>query len=122
MYEISVESHFDAAHYLREYRGKCENLHGHRYKVKVSIKTSQIDEGGLAYDFIELKQKLNEVIKDFDHHCLNDVPPFNTINPSAENIATTIYERMNTLLDGRPIISRVQVWETPENQVTYYPD
>jgi len=122
MFEISVESHFDAAHYLREYHGKCENLHGHRYTVILSIRSGKLDKGGIAYDFEILKKHLNSVLKEFDHHSLNEVPPFDKINPSAENIAVTIYDRCQPLLGKKVKISQVQVWETPNNQVTYYPD
>jgi 6-pyruvoyltetrahydropterin/6-carboxytetrahydropterin synthase len=122
MFEVSVESHFDAAHFLRDYHGKCENLHGHRYNVILSIKSDKLDKGGMAYDFELLKKHLNAVLDDFDHHSLNDVPPFDKINPSAENIAVTIYERCKPLLGNKVAISKVQVWETPNNQITYYPE
>ena len=122
MFEVSVESHFDAAHFLRDYHGKCENLHGHRYNVILSIKSDKLDKGGMAYDFELLKKHLNAVLDDFDHHSLNDVPPFDEINPSAENIAVTICQRCKPLLGKKVVISKVQVWETPNNQITYYPE
>jgi 6-pyruvoyltetrahydropterin/6-carboxytetrahydropterin synthase len=122
MFEVSVESHFDAAHFLRDYHGKCENLHGHRYNVILSIKSGKLDKGGMAYDFELLKKHLNAVLDDFDHHSLNEVPPFDKINPSAENIAVTIYERCQPRLGKKAVITKVQVWETPVNQVTYYPE
>ena len=119
MYQISVEHHFDAAHYLRDYHGKCENLHGHRFKVVVSLKATKLNEIGLAYDFVELKQHLGEVLTRFDHTCLNDVPPFDNINPSSENIAVTIYERLKPLFSGEVALSSVEVWESPQSCVTY---
>jgi 6-pyruvoyltetrahydropterin/6-carboxytetrahydropterin synthase len=122
MYQVSVEGHFDAAHYLRDYGGKCENIHGHRFKVVVSLKTSKLNETGLAYDFVELKRHLNEVIDRFDHVSLNDVPPFDKINPSSENIAATIYEQLKGLFSGGVSLSSVEVWESPQNCVTYRPD
>jgi 6-pyruvoyltetrahydropterin/6-carboxytetrahydropterin synthase len=122
MFEVSVEGHFDAAHFLREYHGKCENLHGHRYRVILSIKTDRLDRGGMAYDFDILKKHLNKVLDGFDHHSINEVPPFDKINPSAENIAVAVYERCKLLLGKKVIISKVQVWETPNNQITYYPE
>jgi 6-pyruvoyltetrahydropterin/6-carboxytetrahydropterin synthase len=121
MYEVSVESHFDAAHYLQGYKGKCENLHGHRYKVIVSISKDLVNNIGLAYDFADLKRQLNEVLDQFDHKCLNDLEPFDKINPSAENIARTIYERLNLKLKSEVTLKNTQVWESPENCVTYYP-
>ena len=123
MYEICVEQEFDAAHYLRGYQGKCEALHGHRYRVLVRIKTSQLNDIGLAYDFTELKRQLSEILERFDHTCINDVPPFDEINASAENIARTIYEQLLPMLAGAPVaISNVEVWESPQNRVTYTPD
>ena len=119
MYEISVETHFDAAHYLRGYQGKCESLHGHRYRVVARIQAAGLDDIGLAYDFTELKHHLNEIISRFDHTCLNDVPPFDGINPSAENIAATIYHELATGLEPSPVklaaveaCSRSMNWES----------
>ena len=123
MYQISVEQDFDAAHFLRGYQGKCEALHGHRYRVVVTLKASQVNEIGLAYDFSELKQHLRGILVRFDHTCLNDVPPFDGINPSAENIATTIYQELQPHLSEAPAsISCVEVWESPQSRVAYSPD
>ena len=87
MYEITVEKHFDAAHYLRGYQGKCEELHGHRYRVVVKLRAEKLNDIGLAYDFTDVKRHLKEILARFDHTCLNDVADFSEINPSAENIA-----------------------------------
>lgn len=123
MYHISVEQHFDAAHFLRGYHGKCEALHGHRFRVVVKVTASQLDDTGLAYDFVKLKQHLGDVISSFDHVCLNDVPPFDNINPSSENIAVAIYDRLQSRLAGAPVvISCVEVWESPQTGVAYSPD
>ncbi len=123
MYEVSVEQEFDAAHFLRGYQGKCEAMHGHRYRVVVKVKTSQLDDIGLAYDFIELKRHLGDILSRFDHTCLNDVPPFDKINPSSENVARTIYDELKPKLAGAPVsISSVEVWESPQSRVTYIPD
>jgi len=123
MYQISVEQHFDAAHFLRGYRGKCEALHGHRYRVVAQIKASKLDDIGLAYDFTELKQHLGDIVSRFDHTCLNDVPPFDKINPSAENIASTIYNELKPKLAQAPVsVSCVEVWESPQSGVAYSPD
>ena len=123
MYEISVEKHFDAAHFLRGYRGKCEAMHGHRYRVVVKVKATQLDDIGLAYDFTELKRHLKDILSRFDHTCLNDVAPFDRINPSAENIAATIYNELKDKLAGAPIIlTSVEAWESPEQGVAYSPD
>ena len=123
MYQISVEQHFDAAHFLRGYQGKCEALHGHRFRVVVKVNASVVDEIGMAYDFVLLKQHLNGILSKLDHTCLNDVPPFDKINPSSENIAATIYDELKLKLTEAPVaLSCVEVWESPESRVAYSPD
>ncbi len=123
MYQISVEQHFDAAHALRGYQGKCEALHGHRFQVVVKVKASGLDDIGLAYDFTVLKQHLADILSRFDHICLNDVPPFERINPSSENIAATIYNELQPKLAGAAVsLSCVEVWESPQSGVAYSPD
>ena len=123
MYEIAVEKHFDAAHYLRGYQGKCEELHGHRYRVVVRVEAEKLNDIGLAYDFTDLKRHLKDILARFDHTCLNDVPPFDKINPSAENIATHIYNELKEKLAGEPVtITAVEAWEAPEQGVTYRSD
>ena len=122
MYEVSVRQHFDAAHYLRGYQGKCEDLHGHRFEVVVSVRAQSVDQIGLAYDFIELKELLREILERYDHTCLNEKSPFDQINPSSENIATIIYQELKERLGEAPhTISSVQVWESPETCVTFIP-
>jgi len=123
MYEIVVNQHFDAAHFLRGYKGKCENIHGHRYSVVVRLKAKKLNEIGLAYDFTDVKKYLREIIGGLDHNLMNELPYFKEINPSAENIASTIYRELNTsITEGDVIISAVEVWETPEQGVVYTPD
>ena len=123
MYQISVEQDFDAAHFLRGYQGKCEAVHGHRFRVVVKVKSSVVNDIGIAYDFVELKSHLGDIISRFDHTCLNDVTPFEKINPSSENIASTIYDELKQKLSGAPVsISSVEVWESPQSGVAYSPD
>ena len=123
MYKLSVEEHFDTAHALRGYKGKCENLHGHRFVVKVKVTSSQLDDIGLAFDFTELKRILKEVLSRFDHTNLDETPPFDKINPSSENIARTVYEAMKIELKDAPVkLSGVKVWESPESAVEYRED
>ncbi len=123
MYEISVEKHFDAAHFLRGYQGKCEALHGHRFRVVTRVSATGLDDIGIAYDFTELKRHLNDILSRFDHTCLNDVPPFDKINPSSENIAATIYNELKLKLAGAPVtLADIEVWESPHTWVTYCPD
>ena len=123
MYEISVEKHFDAAHYLRGYQGKCEAMHGHRYRVVVKLRADKLNDIGLAYDFTDLKRHLDDILSRFDHTCLNDVEPFDKINPSAENIAAAIYNELKGKLAGDPVsLTSVEAWESPEQGVAYRPD
>lgn len=122
MYEVVVENHFDAAHFLRGYKGKCENIHGHRYLVRVRLKADRLNEIGLAYDFTDIKRHLREIVARFDHTSLNDLPPFDRINPSAENLAAAIYQELKTRLSGEPVvIAAVEAWETPQQGIIYTP-
>jgi 6-pyruvoyltetrahydropterin/6-carboxytetrahydropterin synthase len=123
VYEITVARHFDAAHYLRGYQGKCEAMHGHRYQVVVRVKAAGLDDIGLACDFTDIKRHLDAILARYDHTCLNDVPPFDKINPSAENLAATIYNELEEKLSGEPVeLAAVEAWETPEQGVSYCPD
>ena len=123
MYLISVEQHFDAAHFLRGYQGKCEALHGHRFRVVAKVAASQLDGIGMAYDFTLLKKHLGGIVSVLDHTCLNDVAPFDETNPSSENIAASIYRKLALKLADAPVtVSSVEVWESPESGVAYSPD
>ena len=123
MYEIAAESHFDAAHFLRGYHGKCEALHGHRFRVVARVSATKLDDAGMAYDFTDLKKHLNDILDKFDHTCLNEVPPFDRINPSSEHLATTIYNELKKKLAVTPVsVSSVEVWESPQSWATYKPD
>jgi 6-pyruvoyltetrahydropterin/6-carboxytetrahydropterin synthase len=119
MYEITVEKHIDAAHYLRGYKGKCEKMHGHRYKIVVKVSAAKLNKIGLAYDFADLKKHLGDILERYDHTCLNDIKPFDKINPSAENLAATIYEELKGKLGKEVKLVSVGVWETPEQGVEY---
>ena len=123
MYEIAVESHFDAAHFLRGYRGRCEALHGHRFRVVARVSAAKLDDAGMAYDFTEMRKHLNDILDKFDHTCLNEVPPFDENNPSSEHLATIIYRELRAKLSGAPVsISGIEVWESPQSCATYRPD
>jgi 6-pyruvoyltetrahydropterin/6-carboxytetrahydropterin synthase len=122
MYEIAVERFFDAAHYLRGYKGKCEAMHGHRYRVLVRIRAAGLNDIGLAYDFTDLKAHLNSILERYDHTCLNDVKPFDKINPSSENLAAEIYKELKKKLAKDQVkITSVAAFETPHQGVTYTP-
>jgi 6-pyruvoyltetrahydropterin/6-carboxytetrahydropterin synthase len=122
MYELFVEDHFDAAHYLPEYQGKCERLHGHRFKVLVRVTAAGLDRGGMAYDFAEMKRVLREALAVLDHNCLNELPDFATTAPSSENIAAWLYSRLEPGFGGTPVkLLAVEVWESPTAGVVYRP-
>ena len=123
MYQLTVESHFDAAHSLRGYRGKCEHLHGHRFKVAIKIRANELDATGLVFDFCQIKAELNAVLARLDHTNLNETSPFTELNPSSENLATQIYHELAARFEGVPVaLSAVQVWESPECSAEYTPN
>jgi 6-pyruvoyltetrahydropterin/6-carboxytetrahydropterin synthase len=124
MYEVSIDLSFAAAHNLRNYYGKCEDLHGHNYKVRVVVAGKELDAVGLLYDFVHLKQVVGDVIESLDHKYLNELAPFDTVNPSAENIARHIHEQASKHLLPMPNgvgISSITVWETDTSAATYRP-
>jgi len=123
MYEVTVEDSFAAGHYLRNYKGKCENPHGHNYKVRVTLRGSELDKAGLLLDFKDLKHVMKHVIDRLDHQMLNDIEPFKEINPSAENIAKYFYDEANQHLQavrkGRVDVKDVTIWETDTTTARY---
>ena len=118
MYELAVESQFDSAHNLRCYDGPCEALHGHTYKVQVFYHGTDLDERGILVDFKRLKSALAEVVSYLDHRYLNELPEFQDQNPTAENIARTIFTKMRDLMDSG--IAKTTVWETPTSCASYW--
>ena len=98
MFEVSVEETFSSGHALRGYKGKCENVHGHNYRVKVTLVGPQLDNIGLLVDFTELKRVLRGIVGVLDHQFLNDLEPFTTVNPSAENLAKYFYDEIQRQL------------------------
>ena len=124
MYQVSVEESFSAGHALRGYRGKCENPHGHNYKVRVTLEGPALDSVGLLYDFMHLKQIIHGVIEALDHKFLNDLEPFKVANPSAENIAKYFYDEASKQMHRQPNgarIASITVWETDATAATYWP-
>ena len=122
MFEITVTGHFDSAHYLNGYKGKCEEVHGHRFEVLVGVRGEGLNEIGILYDFTELKAHLKEITGYLDHKPLNDLPPFKGRNPSSENMAVYIYGEMSSRLKGQGMaLSFVEVHESPNNRVRYTP-
>ena len=124
MYEVRVEAGFAAGHYLRNYRGKCENPHGHNYKVQVTLRGVELDAAGLLLDFKLLKQVMRPVIDRLDHQMMNDIEPFTTLNPSAENLARYFFDQTNAQLDemtaGRVHVKDCTIFETDTTTATYY--
>jgi len=124
MYEVSVDETFAAAHNLRNYKGKCENLHGHNYKLRVTLAGEKLDATGLLYDFVRLKQVIQSVIRSLDHKYLNELSPFDVLNPSAENISRYIYDeiakQLRDSVNGTGVTS-VTVWETDVTAASYRP-
>ena len=124
MYEVTVDAGFSSGHYLRNYRGKCENPHGHNYKVRVTLAGKELDETGLLLDFKLLKQVLRPVIERIDHQMLNDLEPFTELNPSAENLARYFYDQTSVQLAemtaGRVRVKDCTIWETDTTTATYF--
>lgn len=119
MYELTINGHFASAHSLRGYDGPCKHVHGHTWKVEVTIQAQMLNNIGLVVDFKELKKKLNEFLMHIDHVNLNDLPAFKEVNPSSENLAKYIYQEFAKLC--RPFkLLRVRVWESETSSVTYY--
>jgi 6-pyruvoyltetrahydropterin/6-carboxytetrahydropterin synthase len=124
MFRVSVEETFSSGHALRGYKGKCENVHGHNYRVQVSIEGQQLDAIGLLVDFTHVKHALRAIIKEIDHQFLNDLEPFKSVNPSAENMAKYFYEEMGARLKEMPAGARLVeavVWETDTACAVYRP-
>jgi len=121
MFELRIITKFSAAHQLRNYQGKCENLHGHNWRVEVYIQTEVLNEIGLAMDFKELKDSTNQFLEQIEHSFVNDVFPFTEINPSSENLAKWIYDGLSKKLnDDSVVVSMVTVWESDTASASYF--
>jgi 6-pyruvoyltetrahydropterin/6-carboxytetrahydropterin synthase len=124
MYEVTVEDTFAAGHYLRNYKGKCENPHGHNYKVRVRLQGAELDQAGLLLDFKDLKVVMKPVVDYLDHQMMNDIAPFDVVNPSAENLAKYFFDETNKYLAGKTAgrvrVKDVTIWETDTTTATYY--
>ena len=119
-YELKIRSRFSAAHRIRDYGGKCEELHGHNWLVEVVVGSDEIDANGLVIDFRDLKNSTEEVLESVDHRFLNDVPPFDKANPTSENISKYICEQVSSKLPGGHLqVIAVTVWESEDACATY---
>jgi 6-pyruvoyltetrahydropterin/6-carboxytetrahydropterin synthase len=117
-YKASVTKTFSAAHALNKYKGKCENLHGHNWTVKVSLSSNKLDETGMVMDFTDIKVVLKSILSRLDHKYLNKVPPFDKINPTAENLAEYILEKLIKSIKLPIKINEVEVWESETSSAT----
>jgi 6-pyruvoyltetrahydropterin/6-carboxytetrahydropterin synthase len=124
MFEVTVEAGFSSGHYLRNYRGKCENPHGHNYRVFVTLIGKELDQAGLLLDFKLLKQVMRPVVDRLDHQMINDLEPFTVVNPSAENLARYFYEetakQLEEMTAGRVRIKDCTLYETDTSFARYY--
>lgn len=124
MFELSVQKTFSSGHALREYKGKCENVHGHNYRVEVWVEGERLNRIGLLVDFTDIKRLMNGVIDRIDHQFLNDLEPFDKVNPSAENIAKYFYDEIQNGLAANEVpvrVTSVRLWETDTQSATYRP-
>jgi len=123
MYVVSAQAHYDAAHFLRNYEGKCSNLHGHRYVVEAAVAAEELNEAGIAFDFVDLKRELRALAEELDHTNLNDLPQFAELETSAENQARWFYEALTTRLPGELAdgLLYCRIWETPTQWALFGP-
>lgn len=123
MYELDIVRSFSAAHSLRGYNGDCSCLHGHNWTVQVFIRSEQLNEIGIAVDFKVLKSELNTILEEFDHTCLNEHALFRAVNPTSENIARILFQRLNAAIGAGPVrVSKVRVCESPTSGAAYFED
>jgi 6-pyruvoyltetrahydropterin/6-carboxytetrahydropterin synthase len=121
MYTLEVEGDFAAAHQLREYAGKCERLHGHNWRVRLAVQAETLPASGMLVDFGELKRILGECLEAYDHGFLNEIPPFDGVNPTSERLARAIADAAAAKLPPHARVSAVTVWESDRCSATYRP-
>ncbi|MBX5495826.1 MAG: 6-carboxytetrahydropterin synthase QueD [Bryobacteraceae bacterium] len=124
MYEVAVEHVFAAGHALRNYRGGCENIHGHNFRVEVVFQGEELDSAGLLVDFVEVQKLIADVVSRLDHVFINEVPPFDVLNPSVENMARYFHEEIARELakgkrENQVRVAQVTVWETDVARAVY---
>jgi 6-pyruvoyltetrahydropterin/6-carboxytetrahydropterin synthase len=120
MFVLKIVTDFASAHSLRNYPGDCARLHGHNWQVEVSVCSEVLDDNGIAIDFREIKKQTKLVIKRLDHQYLNEIKPFDVLNPTAENIAKYFFEEVGLLINSENVkVKEVLIWETPRSAVTY---
>ena len=123
MFEIEIDRSFSAAHQLRGYNGDCCKLHGHNYKITVTVRSSELDEIGIALDFKKLKAELDALLAEYDHSNLSELADFQAVNPTSENLARTIYRKISEKMTRGTIrVHRVRVGESDHSAVTSFED
>jgi 6-pyruvoyltetrahydropterin/6-carboxytetrahydropterin synthase len=121
MYEVTIETSFSSAHNIRGYNGACENLHGHNWKVLVTVRSAELDSLGMVIDFKKLKAETKKAVERLDHRYLNDVPPFDKINATAENIAGFLFAQLSRAVNTDSVkVSRMRVWESDTSMAEYH--
>ena len=121
MYELKIISQFAAAHRLRNFKGGCERLHGHNWKIEVHVTGNKLEDNGLLIDFRDIKEATGKVLDKLDHRFLNELEPFKTINPSSENIARHIFNSLSSEFNNKEVrIAKVTVWESDSACAGYY--
>ena len=123
MYELTVEAAFEAAHRIENYPGKCAQLHGHNWTVEATVQGNELNELGILIDFKILKAELNKILDELDHKYLNELAAFAEKNPTAENLAKEIFEKLSAaeIFFGETKLTAIKVHESPKSCVTYYP-
>ena len=120
MFVLKIVTDFASAHSLRDYPGDCARLHGHNWQVEVSVCSQALDDSGIAIDFREIKKQTKLVVKRLDHQYLNEIEPFDALNPTAENIAKYFFDEISLLTNNQNVkVKEVTIWETPRSSVTY---
>ncbi|MCK4423549.1 MAG: 6-carboxytetrahydropterin synthase QueD [Candidatus Omnitrophica bacterium] len=123
MYKVTITDYFSGAHNLREYKGKCENLHGHNWKVEVTVTSKKLDNIGMVMDFKDLKKIVSNILSVLDHHYLNEISYFKQVNPTSENIAKFVYSRVQEKLTPKQLkVDTVRIWETAGSAAAYRED
>lgn len=121
VYSLSVKDHFDAAHMLHGYPGECAGLHGHTWDVEVTVEGAVLDDVGIVYDFKRLKEDLAAALSRFDHRCINEVTPFDSLNPTAENLARVLHDDLSARVGDGVTVVEIVVWESPVARIAYRP-
>jgi len=123
MYQVCVTREFCSAHFLRNYQGKCANLHGHNWKIEVAFQSKNLNTNGIMVDFLDIGSALDKLLEIIDHKNINDIPPFDQINPTSENLARWFFDEIKQrMTDAAPAPHCIKIWETPDAYASYMED